>query len=246
LRGGRDAVQRAQRGHQEQPVEAAPGGGSDADVAREFVQREEADAVDRVVGGRVPLDEAVRLDVGEPALQALAAERLLLAAGAARVGEALVGERLPGQVLGGVEAQGVVLAPEPHHVVAGLVRPVAVARNACRVRSRSRRRRARAAVGARGEERDDPEVGAVLAALDAPQRGGGDGSAGRGVAAGRRERQGAADLGAAVAGTYSSAWRRRPARSGAGGGSRPGRRSRRRACGRGAWHRPASSSRSSR
>ena len=61
----------------------------------------------------------------EPGKQALPAHGLLLPAGAAGALEATIGQERAGEIGRRVEQQRVVLAEEPHDVVAGLVEPIA-------------------------------------------------------------------------------------------------------------------------
>ncbi|MNG06668.1 hypothetical protein D3C84_899240 [compost metagenome] len=111
---------------QHQPIDERLGALAHPGISRQLIEGEQADVVDRVVGRRVPLDEAVAIDGIEPLRQTLCRDGALLLAAASRGQEALVGEQLAGQVLGGVEAEGMVLAPEPHHVVTRLIQPVAI------------------------------------------------------------------------------------------------------------------------
>jgi len=88
---------------------------------------QQANEIHRVIGGRIPLREAMRLDAVEPAPQPVRRQRRLFASGAARGGEDGVWQIVAGEQLAGVEAEDVVFAPEPHDVIARLVHPVAIA-----------------------------------------------------------------------------------------------------------------------
>ncbi|MNN10433.1 hypothetical protein D3C81_1233550 [compost metagenome] len=115
-----------QGAEQHQPIDECLGALAHPGIFRQLIECKQTDVVDRVVGRRVPFDEAVPIDGIEPQRQALRRDGTLLLAAAARGQEALMGEHLAGQVLGGMEAEGMVLAPEPHHVVTRLIQPVAI------------------------------------------------------------------------------------------------------------------------
>ena len=135
LRGREQALMAGMGDDLQQPLDRGLGAVCDLGLAGERVQRAQALEVDREVGCRVPLGHLAGLEMIEPADQALAPGGALLAAGSPGAGEDGVGEQAAGEIAGGMEQQGVVLAVEPHHVVARLVEPVAEAR-ASRGRSR--------------------------------------------------------------------------------------------------------------
>ena len=123
---GRNPFQRVQGNHGEEPV--AEGACPARQMRRrQLRQRQQADEVDRVVCGRVPLGEAFFFHRAEPLVETLLGQLRLLLSGPAGRGEGGVRPGQPGQELGDMETQGVVLAPEPHDVIAGLVDPIAIA-----------------------------------------------------------------------------------------------------------------------
>ena len=89
------------------------------------IQAAEAQRVNGQVGAGIPLGKALFAEGDEPVVEHILGLGLHLAAGQSAVGKDLIGEQLARQQLAGVEHQGVVLAPEPHGVVARLIDPIA-------------------------------------------------------------------------------------------------------------------------
>ena len=91
------------------------------------IQAAEAQRVNRQVGAGIPLGKAFFAEGDEPVVEHILGLGLHLSAGQPAVGKDLIGEQLARQQLAGMEHQGVVLAPEPHGVVARLIDPIAEA-----------------------------------------------------------------------------------------------------------------------
>ncbi|MNQ46148.1 hypothetical protein D3C85_599560 [compost metagenome] len=156
-----------QGAQQHQSIDEPLGALAHPSIFRQLIERKQADVVDRIVGRRVPFDEAVPIDGIEPQRQALRRDGTLLLAAAARGQEALMGEHLAGQVLGGVEAEGMVLAPEPHHVVTRLIQPVAITEDGAAHPSPHGGLEVLALMALPDpEQRDQGKVGAILAGAD--------------------------------------------------------------------------------
>ncbi|MNH04837.1 hypothetical protein D3C79_641430 [compost metagenome] len=159
-----------QGAEQHQPIDECLGALAHPGIFRQLIECKQTDVVDRVVGGRVPLDKAVPIDGIEPLCQALCRDGALLFAAAARGQETFGGEQLAGQVLGGVEAEGVVLAPEPHHVIAWFIHPVAIAEDGTAYPSPQDGREVFTLVALPDpEQRDQGKVGTILAGADPRQ-----------------------------------------------------------------------------
>ena len=93
---GRHAGQRVQCNHGKDAI--TQGGGARSQRGRpQFGQGQQADEIDRVIGGRVPFGQTILLDRIEPPRQPLRGEGSLRSAGSTRRGKDRIGETLPGQ-----------------------------------------------------------------------------------------------------------------------------------------------------
>ncbi|MND58324.1 hypothetical protein D3C80_494740 [compost metagenome] len=165
MRSRRHAIQRVQRDHFKDQIELAAGTGCKLGRGPVF-DGKQTDEVHRIVGRRIPLGQTVRLDAVEPAGQPLCRDFRLLFAGAAGSGEHRVWQISARQQLRGMEAEHMVLAPEPHDVVTRFVHPIAIVDDRS-IDPCDRLDRQSVAIGAhQPEKRHEHEIGAVLAPVD--------------------------------------------------------------------------------
>ena len=140
-------------------------------IIGQLIEREQANIVYRVIRRRIPLHETLLLNRIKPGMQALGGDRLLFTTATARSGKEIIREHLSGEVLSRVEAQRVILAPVPHHVVAQFVIPVAIAHDGGTHALPQHRREVFAVeVMPDPQQRHHREIRAVLAGADSLER----------------------------------------------------------------------------